>query len=172
MISSALLQAIVAQYQGSVHGIHGLGHWARVYENALRLASHVDADRRVLELFAVFHDACRLNDAIDPGHGARGAELARVFRGEYFELDDEAMALLTDACERHTDGHLDGPPSVQVCWDADRLDLLRCDITPRPERLSTPAARDPELMAWANARAAEHARPEVLTATWLRWLQP
>lgn len=161
----------MTQYRGRLHGVHGVSHWARVLDNGLRLAAGTDADPRVVELFAVFHDACRVNDGIDPGHGARGAELARRWRGRHFDLDDAAMDLLTEACERHTDGGIDGPLTVQVCWDADRLDLLRCRIRPRPERLATAGAREAAMLAWACERAACHAESDVLVTRWRPWLE-
>lgn len=170
MITAELLRAITDQYQGRLHGVHGLGHWGRVLENGLRLAAGAEVDRRVVALFAIFHDACRVNDGIDPGHGARGAELAHALRGRYFDLDAAAMAALEEACIHHTDGRLDGSLTVRVCYDADRLDLLRCRIQPRPERLATDQARDPAVLAWACERADRHAEPAVLTETWRAWL--
>jgi uncharacterized protein len=125
----------------------------------------------VVELFAVFHDARRRNESIDPGHGSRGAELARALRGVVFDLDDAAFALLLDACERHTDGEIDGEVTVRTCWDADRLDLNRVAITPDPDRLATAAARDPALLAWADARARERTVPDLVPTVWLPLLE-
>ena len=170
MITPELLRAIVAQYQGDRDGVHGLAHWARVLENGERLARGLDVDRRVIALFAVFHDACRLNDGIDPGHGARAAELAREFRDRHFELDRAALDLLVRACEEHTDGQVEGPLTVRVCWDADRLDLLRCAIRPRPEKLATDVARQPGVIAWASSRAADDRETELLRTRWRPWL--
>ncbi|MBD3221632.1 hypothetical protein GF314_10355 [bacterium] len=166
-----MLRAIASRYRGRLHGIHGLSHWGRVLENGERLAAGAGADMRVVQLFAVFHDACRVNDGIDPGHGERGAGLARAFRGEYFELDDAAMAELETACIHHTDGRTDGSLTVRVCYDADRLDLLRCQIMPRPERLATDQAREPALLDWACRRARDHVEPAVLATTWRGWLE-
>ena len=42
---------------------------------------------------------------------------------------------------------------MQVCWDADRLDLGRVGYMPHPSRLCTPAARDAELIRWAYERS-------------------
>jgi uncharacterized protein len=133
--------------------VHGITHWARVLENGRRLARQVDADPLVLEYFAIFHDARRVNEAIDRGHGRRGFELARELRGAAFELDDERFALLEQACSEHTSGLTKADPSVQVCWDADRLDLFRVGIRPAPYYLCTEPAKDSEVMEWANKRA-------------------
>lgn len=170
MITAGLLRAIVAEYRLRLEGVHGLAHWARVLENGARLAPLTGADPRVVELFAVFHDARRRNDHRDPGHGRRGAKLAMALRGAHFELDDAAFALLVEACERHTDGHVSGDVTLLTCWDADRLDLRRCGIVPVPERLGTKAARRPDLLAWANQRAATRFEPAMVRSNWLRML--
>jgi len=148
-----LLSAIRDGYLLDWDGIHGAAHWARVRENGLRLAETTGARADVVELFSFLHDARRRNEYVDPGHGARGAALARALRGDAFDLDDAGMALLLEACTTHTDGGLTAEPTLGTCWDADRLDLPRCGIVPDPGRLSTAAARDPALREWARERA-------------------
>lgn len=156
-----LFDAIRAGYALDWDGIHGASHWARVRENGLRLAEATGARTDVVELFAFLHDARRVNDAIDFAHGARGAALARALRGDAFELDDAGMDLLLEACTCHTDGMLTDDATLGTCWDADRLDLPRVWITPRPELLCTAAARDPRIREWARKRArASRGRPE------------
>lgn len=152
-IGPALLGLIRAQYALPPHGRHGLGHWARVLENGERLAALTAARLDVVRLFAVFHDACRLNEGLDPGHGVRGAALARSLRGRGFQLDDAGMAQLERACALHTRQVTDGDITVATCFDADRLDLPRVHITVDPRRLATAQARDPQLIAWGKKRA-------------------
>jgi uncharacterized protein len=171
MITAGLLRAIVAGYGLELQGVHGLAHWARVLENGRKLAVVTGADIRVVELFAVFHDARRLNDGHDPGHGRRGALLATALRGEHFDLDDAAFALLLEACDLHTDGRTTGDITLRTCWDADRLDLRRCRIVPDPARLGTGAARDPALLSWADQRATICYDPPLLTNIWLPMLE-
>jgi uncharacterized protein len=166
VISGSLLRSIVDGYRLRLDGVHGLSHWARVLENGRRLAAATGADLRVVELFAVFHDACRTAEGVDHGHGRRGARLAERLRRRHFDLDDQAFDLLVHACEEHTAGLREGDPTVLTCWDADRLDLLRCRIEPRPGRLCTEAARDPALLAWANDRARRRVEPALLDAEW------
>lgn len=166
VITPALLQRILDGYRLPPRGTHGLTHWARVLENGRRLAPASGADLHVVELFSVFHDARRMNEAVDNGHGWRGLKLARKLRGRFFELEEEQFALLEQACGYHTSGRTEADPSVQVCWDADRLDLLRVGIRPRPDRLCTEAARDPALLDWANERALRRFVPALIREEW------
>jgi uncharacterized protein len=156
VIDDRLLSALRTRYVLDwERGIHGIRHWLRVRENGLRLARRTGANLGVVELFAFFHDVRRENDGRDPGHGRRGAEVACELRAAHLHLDDAAFAALIYACERHTDGLIEADVTVQTCWDADRLDLGRVDITPNPKRLCTPAARDPAVIAWALRRSQE-----------------
>ena len=61
--------------------------------------------------------------------------------------------MLGYACTHHSDGLREAEVTVQVCWDADRLDLGRVGHVPDPERLCTPAARDSKLIDWAYKRS-------------------
>jgi uncharacterized protein len=64
-------------------------------------------------------------------------------------LDRRTATLLAEARREHSDSFLDGPPLVQACWDADRLDLGFVGIRPDPRRLCSEPARDPHLIEWA-----------------------
>ncbi len=161
-----LLDAIRAQYVLSWDGLHGVAHWARVYENGLLVAEHTHVDHHLILLFAVFHDACRRNDGLDPNHGRRGAALAAAYRGEYYELPEAEFALLQLACARHTDGLVHGDIIVQTCWDADRLDLARAAIMPSPKHLCTPVAKDPKVIHWATERSRREHVPALVEQEW------
>jgi len=143
-------------------GIHGLPHWARVLENGRRLAESADADVTVVELFALFHDARRVSEGRDRDHGLRGAALARQLHGTLGPVTDAQLALLCEACENHTDGRTTADATVAVCWDADRLDLGRVGIRVRPNLLSTEAARDPAVLAWAEGRSEGEVIPPIV----------
>ena len=127
-----IVHAILEDYALPWDGTHGVPHWARVLENGLRLAKDTGGNIEVVQLFAIFHDARRVNEGIDEGHGQRGAELAAAFRGEWFKLADGDFDLLYAACADHTEGGTDGDITIQTCWDADRLDLGRVGICPHP----------------------------------------
>jgi uncharacterized protein len=160
----AIVVQIVSGYTLPVWGIHGVAHWARVLENGLRVAEIIGAHKDVLALFALFHDSRRVNESRDDGHGLRGAELARSLRGTLVSLDNDRFELLFQACNLHTDGLTEGDPTLQACWDADRLDLGRVGIMPETQRLCTDAARD--LLKWANARAVRNHEPAGVLASW------
>jgi uncharacterized protein len=161
-----ILQAIRAQYALSWDGLHGITHWARVYENGLLVAKHTLVGQDLILLFAVFHDACRRNDGLDPDHGRRGADLAAAMRGQHFDLPDDQFELLYQACAHHTDGLVQGEAALLTCWDADRLDLPRAGITPTPRRLCTTAAKDPGVISWARERSLREHVPELVGTEW------
>ncbi|HZN57479.1 MAG TPA: hypothetical protein VFD71_05330 [Planctomycetota bacterium] len=164
LAAAAILREILAGYSLPVRGAHGVVHWARVLENGARIAAETGADAEIVALFALFHDARRVNEAVDEGHGERGGDLARSLRGSLVRLDDARFELLYEACRLHTDGLTTGDPTLLACWDADRLDLGRVGIRPKPELLCTDAARG--LLTWADARAIEGHVPEAVLASW------
>jgi len=159
---SPLIDIILNQYCLPLTGVHGPAHWARVRENGFHLAGLTGADRQVVGLFAVLHDSQRTTEGENYQHGQEAADFARSLRGSHIHLDDERFALLYDACARHTDGETEGDISLQTCWDADRLDLNRVGITPDPGRLCTAQARNEDLIAWSNQRAAAGFQPAIL----------
>lgn len=160
----AIMKAILDGYALPIRGHHGVIHWARVLENGLRVAERTGADQEVIRLFALFHDSRRINEHRDDGHGLRGGELARSLRGSLVHLDDTRFELLYEACRLHTDGHRDGDPTLQACWDADRLDLGRVGITPKPNKLCTNTAR--EILAWSHDRAVRSHVPAIVLSGW------
>ena len=148
-----LLLHLRQQFKIDWWGHHGIAHWSRVRANGLMLANHTGANSHVVELFAFFHDSRRINEHQDEGHGVGGAQLARHLKGKFFDATDHEMDLLCYACEHHSDGMIQGDPTVQTCWDADRLDLWRVGIIPKVRYLCTSIARTDEAMSKAKRRA-------------------
>jgi len=159
-----LVHAILEEYALPWDGKHGVSHWARVLENGIRLAKLTGAKTEIVQLFAVFHDARRVNESVDLEHGERGAELAAACRGRWFNLVDDDFNLLYAACAFHADGGTDADVSIQTCWDADRLDLGRVGIRPEPSKLCTRAAR--QLVPWADGRACFDILPDLVRVEW------
>ena len=117
--------------------IHSIDHWDRVARNGESL--HVpDADMEVVLCFAYLHDVERESDAYDEEHGPRAAELIDQIRDSVLGfLDDKQIGLLKDACTYHTTVPRTGNPTIDTCFDADRLDLPRAFIIPDPDKMAT-----------------------------------
>jgi uncharacterized protein len=166
MISSELVNTILQRYSLSPKGTHGVSHWARVLENGRTLARRTGAIIEVVELFAVFHDAKRANEGWDSEHGYRGAEFAAQLWGANFKLSGRDFDMLYAACSDHTKGITAGDITVQTCWDADRLDLGRVGIMPDIQYLCTDAAKESEIIAWAERRSRERFIPPLIQEEW------
>lgn len=136
-----LIQAIKEQYVLEWHGIHGWDHWMTVHDTGMVLARENGADLHVVELFALLHDSCRLNDSHDSGHGPRAADFAKSLDGEFFTLEKSAMGILFIAIRDHTAGYVHEDPTISVCWDADRLEPPRVGIPTNPDYLGTDTAK-------------------------------
>lgn len=125
--------------------IHGEQHWARVWRNGSELARVYEINPLIVAWFAILHDYWRKNDDRDPEHGLRAAsKLPDLYQRGALTLDLTERLALIQALEFHSVGMTRGVDiAVQVCWDADRLDLGRrgVDITPDPYRLCTQHAR-------------------------------
>ena len=52
-------------------------------------------------------------------------------------ITDDEFELLRKAFELHTVCHRTGNPTVDACFDADRLDLMRVGIIPDPKKMAT-----------------------------------
>ncbi len=157
-VTSALLEAVRAQYALDWYGIHGLHHWERVRDNGARLAPCTGADPVVVEFFAALHDSRRLNDARDLHHGPRAAAWIRTLDPSLLPLTPGQIELLAEACRTHTRGVATDDATLGTCWDADRLDLFRVGRRPDPRQLVTDAARDLNILEWAISRSVGQRR--------------
>ncbi|HPH98452.1 MAG TPA: hypothetical protein PKW33_20625 [Anaerolineaceae bacterium] len=158
LITPDLLARLKNEYLIDWNGLHGFSHWCRVRENGLFLAEENGANKKVVEYFAFFHDNQRWNDGIDPDHGRRVSQLIRSKFVALLDLTHEELDLLCQACDDHNDGQTEADITIQTCWDADRLDLLRAGIQPDPQFLCTREARRPETIRWATERSLEWTR--------------
>ena len=153
VITQAFIELCCQAYKMDHDGYHGFYHWMRVLQNGRQLAKAEGANIKVVELFCLLHDTQRLNEDYDPEHGMRAAQFAKTLRGTWFDVTDAEMELLTEALIHHSEGYTQGDVTVRVCWDADRLDLGRVGIDPKPDRLCTETARNDDVLFWANARS-------------------
>ena len=143
MIDFEAVQHYVTEHgTGAKSLLHGPSHWHRVEKNSLYLAARTPgADEAVIRLFALFHDSMRCHDGFDQGHGGRGAALLSSCHGTIFQLGSVLYEVLFTACRDHTDVDRTDDLTIACCWDADRLDLPRVNITPQPEFFSTSTGR-------------------------------
>jgi uncharacterized protein len=135
---------VLERYKLDPKGIHGVVHWATVEANGLLIADETEGvDRTVIRLFALIHDACRENDGRDEFHGAIAKQFALDYldHRNFLPISTDQLKKLGHACLIHATGQLSDDPTIGACLDADRLDLLRVGIMPRPEFMSTQAGK-------------------------------
>jgi len=141
IITEKLLSLIKRRFRLDWDGDHGIAHWERVRQNGLAIANGTRANTRIIELFAYLHDADRESEIGDPGHGMRSAELAFTLRGTLIRLADAEFEILYQACAHHNTKISSDDITMQICWDADRLDIGRVGIIPDPKYFHTKAAQ-------------------------------
>lgn len=121
--------------------LHLETHWKNVAEYGrilYNMAKDEQPNRKVIECFAYLHDSCRLDDGPDMEHGARAASRIEEIRYTLLsELSDDEFILLQKACKLHSIADTDDDITVQLCMDADRLDLDRVGWIPDPERMAS-----------------------------------
>ena len=125
------------------HSIHGFDHWEQVYLNGMMLSMQRGADPIVVELFAYLHDCKREDDHIDEEHGDRAADYVMELRssGELDFLTHLQYSLLWEACRLHHTGVTSDEITIGTCFDADRIELIRCGISPKDYLMSTPMGK-------------------------------
>lgn len=117
--------------------LHGMPHWKRVERNALILATD-EVNVNVIRAFAYLHDRWRFDNGWDVEHGPRAAQNIIGLRDTILAaLTDEEILQLRTACSKHTSHHRTGDITIDTCFDADRLDLVRVGVTPDPLKMAT-----------------------------------
>ncbi|CUW41900.1 protein of unknown function (plasmid) [Magnetospirillum sp. XM-1] len=146
---------------------HGEDHWMRVAAAGLAIRDLLrpEADGVVLVLFGLLHDASRLAESGDIGHGPRAALAAgRLNAAGLIVLDGDRLDALRRACRGHTMGRTSEDPIIGTCWDADRCDLRRGGLR-----------RDPSLLSISEEKlGAVDAMTDGAPKSWtglLRWAQ-
>ena len=116
---------------------HVMSHWRNVERNGHRLAVE-GVNLRVVSLFAYLHDKWRRDNYRDINHEIRAAHHLVPLRNTLLkELTDEEFDLLYKACKLNTVCHHTGDITIDTCFDADRLDLIRCGIQHHPRGMAT-----------------------------------
>ena len=119
---------------------HGCSHWERVEAFGLLMAKeNKDADTDVIRWFAWLHDSQRFDPyANQDNHGRIAARFVRKLRKSFLsDLSDEQIEKLQTACRIHPVKTRSGDITVDLCLDADRLDLPRVGYTTDPNRMAS-----------------------------------
>lgn len=126
-----------ARWPKELGTIHGVNHWDRVAKFG-RILFQEGADLDVIMAFAYLHDSERKNNGEDFAHGPRASKLIDTIRQTQLSfLNDDQIAKLKQACELHTIELRTGDMTIDICFDADRMDLPRVGIIPLPDRMAT-----------------------------------
>lgn len=117
---------------------HGLSHWLRVEKNGIMLSTP-EVNPYIVTAFAFLHDSCRVDNGYDVQHGVRALTKIDEIRHTILKnFTDQEIDRLKTACRYHTTKARTNDMTVNVCFDADRLDLLRVGILPDPKKMATP----------------------------------
>lgn len=139
--TATLIAEILKDYELPIRGQHGIGHWARVLENGLKLADATGGGSTGRDVVLPLSRFATCERLLRPRAQPSGRRIRPYMRGTLLHLNDADFEQIFEACRLHTNGLMTGDITLQVCWDADRLDLGRVGITPDPKRLCTDAAR-------------------------------
>ncbi len=165
-----MIQLIKRQLKIDWWGHHGIRHWTRVRRNGRIIAQHVPGiNTTVTDLFAVLHDAGRVDEHDDPEHGWRCAvRLRRLHKPGEFGLSTSQYTELLFAIEHHSEQIKPISPTVAACWNADRLDIGRVGLAPS-KRFMCPEALPPDhiIEQLAAASQREHGKLRRLHANLL-----
>ena len=127
----------ISRWPKELGTIHGIEHWDRVARFGKMLYQE-GADMEVVLAFAYLHDSQRINNGYDIDHGKRASKFIDSIRHtKLTSLNDVQIEKLKKACELHTIKHKTGDLTIDICFDADRMDLLRVGIKPSPDRMAT-----------------------------------
>lgn len=117
--------------------VYSIKHCDRVADNGKRLFVP-GANPNVIIAFAYLHDIARSDSNSDPGHGERATQIIDEIRRTHLaDFSDIEIRLLKDACRLHETAERTGNKTIDICLDADRLDLPRLGIIPTPEQMAT-----------------------------------
>lgn len=130
----------------SPDSIHGIGHWQRVEKIGHYISDRNGADKKIISAFAYLHDIGRTVEYDEAGHGKRSADIAvRHFTFKELGLNEGQYEKLLIAISLHDIADARSSDlTIQTCWDADRLDLLRVHIMPDKNLLYTDVAKSDE----------------------------
>ncbi|QRX64626.1 hypothetical protein JS578_05130 [Dysgonomonadaceae bacterium zrk40] len=112
----------------------GFPHSLRV-DKGINLLCRKMAVKNNVSAFAYWHDVMKSKDH-DPEHGERASEVIEQSRGRN-KLEMVDVDRLSFACKHHSTMLRSGDTLIDICFDADRLDLPYRGITPDPDLMAT-----------------------------------
>lgn len=129
---------------------HGITHWQHVEAFGLLMQEKCPAaDKEVIRWFAYLHDSMRGNDEYNTEHGLAAAKFINKIRKTFLkDLSDNQIKLLKLACKYHTVRRKTDNLTVNICFDADRLDLPRVGIKPEVRRMASEVGRELALIPY------------------------
>lgn len=145
--NQSLLNIVISQFQLDINDDHGIKHWERVYHNTQLLSNYYNIKSDVFELFSLLHDSKREDEYEDLKHGKRAALFVKeLVNSEIINISKEDKNRLVFACSNHTvtntKAKLFNDLIVQICFDADRLDIGRVGIIPEEKYFCTDFAKE------------------------------
>jgi len=146
-LNNELLNIVIKQFKLDIDGEHGINHWLKVYQNCLMLAEHYEVSSEVFELFSLLHDSKREDEYTDINHGKRAALFVNdLIKEEKIIISKLDKKRLIFACSNHTkinkNAKIYQDIIVQICIDADRLDIGRVGIEPDKKYFQTQFAKN------------------------------
>lgn len=118
---------------------HGFVHMRNVEAFGELLSIETNGvDKDIVHWFAYLHDIKREKDSGDLNHGERATEFIELIRNKYLsDLTNDQIEKLKKACALHTNTLKTDDPTIDVCFDADRLDLPRVYVKTDPSKMAT-----------------------------------
>lgn len=113
----------------------GFPHSLRVDKGINLLCRKLGISGSGVSAFAYWHDVMRAKGH-DPEHGKRASAVIEQSRGrnKFKTVDVDRLSF---ACEHHSTMLRSGDTLIDICFDADRLDLFYRGITPDPALMAT-----------------------------------
>lgn len=149
-----LLEALKENFCLKDSDYHNIKHWNRVYKISKFISSHYNIESDIFKYFALFHDVGRKDDDHNFEHGEDGRKLAIKYR-KYIDLNDDEFEKLIYACKWHTkpldiNNKLYKDKIVTICWDSDKLDLVRLNIQINNDKLFNKFSKSTEALNFAK----------------------
>ncbi|MCP4581303.1 MAG: hypothetical protein GY839_06770 [candidate division Zixibacteria bacterium] len=164
ILTEELLKIIHNEFALEWYGCHGILHWLRVRRNGLALCEKMNGNSKIAELFSVIHDCKRMDNGEDILHGKRASSFIGNTSGMIDSiLSPNEIQILKYACEYHTTEDKSDNPDIQICWDADRLDLGRVGKKIDKIYINTSWAKDELFVEKLKSRPINNGLPSFFT---------